>query len=183
MGRNHGERAGEIVIKISHGSSDVFSLEAVWKYTIEQESAEVQRTKTIDSASGVSAVPTGLGLSPTLFPALKCRAIFTASRWDARTGTRWNARTRMERRFPAPRQGQHENSPALQCRGRDNHSFLRSPVGTAETSGVSAVPTGLWQSPTSFPALKCRAIFTASRWDARTGMVSPSLAQPHPLRG
>ncbi len=73
-------------MKITPGSSVAFPSEAVWKYTIEQESAEAQRRKMIDSSSGVSAVPTGLGLSPTLFPALKCRAIFTASRWDARTG-------------------------------------------------------------------------------------------------
>ncbi len=45
---------------------------------------------------------------------------------------------------------------------------LHSPVGTTEISGVSAVPTGLWLLPTLFPALKCRAIFVASRWDART---------------
>jgi hypothetical protein len=127
-------------MKISHRSSAVFSSEAVWKYTIEQESAEAQRTKTTDPASCVSAVPTGLWQSPTSFPALKCRAIFTASRWDARTG--------MGRRFPAPRQGQHENSPALQCRGSSR--FLRSPVGTAETSGVSAVPTGLSSSVSPF---------------------------------
>ena len=45
---------------------------------------------------------------------------------------------------------------------------LHSPVGTTEISGGSAVPPGLRFSPTIFPALKCRAIFVASRWDART---------------
>jgi hypothetical protein len=68
-------------MRVMPDSSVAFPSEAVWKYTIEQESAEM-----IDSASCVSAVPTGLWLSPTLLPALKCRAIFTASRWDARTG-------------------------------------------------------------------------------------------------
>ena len=55
-------------MKITHGSSVAFPSEAVWKYTIEQESAEAQRRKMIDSTSGVSAVPTGLWLSPTIFP-------------------------------------------------------------------------------------------------------------------
>jgi signal transduction histidine kinase len=69
-------------------------------------------------------------------------------------------------------QGQPGNSPALQC--REQGVILPSPGGTAETSSDSAVPPGLLFSRTLFPALKCRAIFMASRWDARR-------AQPCPL--
>ncbi len=44
--------------------------------------------------------------------------------------------------------------------------LLVSP-GTAERSSVSAVPPGLIHTGLRYPALKCRAISIASRWDAR----------------
>jgi hypothetical protein len=41
----------------------------------------------------------------------------------------------------------------------DKRAFLLSPGGTAETINVSAVPSGLWSSPTLFPALKVPGYF------------------------
>ena len=69
---------------------------------------------------------------------------------------------------PCVPEGRHDSSPALQCRDWVPSSAT-SPVGTTEkcTKYLLSRPYGTRSSyPYVIPALKCRAIFTASLRDA-----------------
>ena len=75
-----------------------------------------------------------------------------------------------EANWLAPRRG--SMAIARHLSAGERRCFHLSPGGTTELFGDPAVPPGLRHYSASFPALKCRAISTASLRDAKTHPIS-----------